>query len=56
MSGAATERNLWRHGDLARYWSACAAGAGGSGVSSAALPSIAVVSLDDTGTETRGCR
>ncbi|MFI1968356.1 MFS transporter [Streptomyces cinnamoneus] len=37
--------SLWRHGDFVRYWSACAVDIVGSGVTSVALPLIAVVSL-----------
>ncbi|GHF70692.1 MFS transporter [Streptomyces mashuensis] len=37
--------SLWRHGDFVRYWSACAVDLVGSGVTSVALPLIAVVSL-----------
>lgn len=45
MSSAPAERSLWRHGDFARYWSACAVDIVGSGVTSVALPLIAIVSL-----------
>lgn len=48
MSGAPAERSLWRHGGFVRYWSACAIDIAGSGVTSVALPLIAVVSLHAT--------
>ncbi|MEU8579339.1 MFS transporter [Streptomyces abikoensis] len=48
MSHAPVEKSLWRHADFARYWSACAVDIAGSGVTTVALPLIAVVSLHAT--------
>ncbi|MHA7956351.1 MFS transporter [Streptomyces sp. L500] len=45
MSSAPAGRSLWRHGDFVRYWSASAVDIVGSGVTSVALPLIAIVSL-----------
>lgn len=44
-SAPAGEGSLWRHRDFVRYWSANAVDLLGSGVTSVALPLIAVVSL-----------
>ncbi|MEV4436654.1 MFS transporter [Streptomyces sp. NPDC049585] len=40
--------SLWRHGDFVRYWAACAVDLVGSGITSVALPLIAVDSLHAT--------
>ncbi|GAA0480157.1 MFS transporter [Streptomyces stramineus] len=45
MSSAPSGKSLWRHRDFARYFGANAVDLVGSGVSSVALPLIAVVSL-----------
>lgn len=43
VSGAPAGRSQWRHGDLVRYWSACAVDdAGSPSVTGVALPLIAV--------------
>ncbi|MFI9237064.1 MFS transporter [Streptomyces sp. NPDC053079] len=44
-SAPAGEGSLWRHRDFVRYWSANAVDLVGSGVTSVALPLIAVVAL-----------